>query len=101
MIGEEQYKQVKKEAEQAAAAEELKEPVEEGKAKCKCGEVSELIEAEVDYNAVDEQGQPMSPQAAEHISKFRVLCGSCESSFCAYCRANPYHMGKTCEEIKE
>ena len=35
------------------------------------------------------------------MSKFRVLCGSCESSFCANCRADPYHMGKTCEELKE
>ena len=57
VIGEEQYKHMKKEAALAHAAEELKEQAEKGKAKCKCGEVSDVVEAEVDYNAVDEQGE--------------------------------------------
>jgi hypothetical protein len=35
------------------------------------------------------------------MSKFRVRCGSCSKNFCSKCQAEPYHLGKTCEQFKE
>jgi hypothetical protein len=40
-------------------------------------------------------------QAAEHLSKYRIRCGSCHKAFCTACSAEPYHLGKTCEEFKD
>ena len=33
------------------------------------------------------------------MSKFRVRC-ECNTNFCVSCNIKPYHVGKTCEEVK-
>ena len=65
---------------------------------CSCGALIMLEETKVDYNAKDEKGQTLSRQAAEHMAKFRVRCSSCSQNFCAGCKQEPYHLGRTCEE---
>ena len=57
-----------------------------------------LEETKVDYNAKDEQGKVLSRAAAENMAKFRVRCSSCTKNFCAHCKTEPYHLGRTCEE---
>jgi hypothetical protein len=36
--------------------------------------------------------------AANHMAKNRVRCNECERNFCASCKAEPYHIGKTCAQ---
>lgn len=40
-------------------------------------------------------------EAAVHMSKFRVRCHKCSLVFCADCKEEPYHLGKTCAQHKE
>jgi hypothetical protein len=35
------------------------------------------------------------------MSKFRIRCSGCHKNFCSGCSAEPYHLGKTCEQHKE
>lgn len=49
----------------------------------------------------DEQGKLLTKDAAVHMSRYRVRCGECQKNFCCQCQAEPYHLGKTCEEFKE
>lgn len=68
---------------------------------CSCGQIMEVVEGAVDYKVKDDAGQPISKAAAEHMSKHRIRCHGCEKNFCCKCQAEPYHIGKTCEEFKE
>ena len=61
----------------------------------------EVVQGQVDYKTKDDAGQAITKQAAEHMSKYRVRCHGCEKNFCCKCQAEPYHIGKTCEEFKE
>ena len=40
-------------------------------------------------------------EAAIHLSRFRFRCGKCSKITCTGCKAEPYHVGKTCEEFKD
>lgn len=40
-------------------------------------------------------------EGAVHMSKYRVRCASCQKNFCSQCQAEPYHLGKTCQQFKE
>ena len=48
--------------------------------------------------AKDEQGNTVSRETAEHMSKFRVRCASCKENFCISCKITPYHINVSCEE---
>lgn len=63
-----------------------------------CANVLELVEGKVDLKVKDDQGKTLSKDAAIHMSKHRVRCNSCGNNFCAKCKAEPYHISKTCEE---
>ena len=54
-------------------------------AKCECGGVMEVTSGAVDYNAKDDMGQVMSPEACEHMAEYRVRCVYCEQNFCCNC----------------
>lgn len=61
----------------------------------------ELVQGTVDYNMKDDQGKPLSREAAQNMAKYRVRCSGCHKNFCSSCSAEPYHLGKTCEQQKE
>lgn len=42
--------------------------------KCPCGAYMEIREGNIDYNAKDDSGQIMSPEAAYHMGRFRLRC---------------------------
>ena len=61
----------------------------------------EIQEGNIDYNAKDELGNVLSPEAAYHMGKYRLRCQSCQGNFCSECGVQPYHLGKTCEAFKQ
>jgi len=65
---------------------------------CPCGNLMEVSQGEVNMNAKDDQGNPLTHPAAIHMSLFRVRCTECHNNFCSDCKSQPYHLGKTCEE---
>ena len=65
-----------------------------------CESVMQVTEGQVEYNAKDDKGEIISPEAAVHMSKFRVRC-KCEKNFCSSCNTVPYHTGNTCEQLKD
>ena len=64
---------------------------------CPCGNFMELIEGDVNYEQKDEQGKVLTPEAAYHMSKYRMRCQACQENFCSECKAQPYHIGMTCQ----
>ena len=66
----------------------------------KCGIIAEVSEGKPDYNMKDDKGEPMTEEAADHLAKFRVRC-SCGENYCSSCKTNPYHTGKTCDQLRE
>lgn len=68
---------------------------------CPCGNAIEASEGKVDYNVKDDDGKKLTRKAAEHMSKHRIRCHACKNNFCTSCLAQPYHIGKSCEEFKE
>ena len=64
-----------------------------------CARVVMIVPGQVDLGMKDEKGVPISHDAAIHMSKFRVRC-ECGINFCVSCNVKPYHVGKTCEELK-
>lgn len=71
--------------------------------KCECGNIMELVEGDVDYNAKDDDGNKISKEAAVHMSKYRIRCSDskCNKIFCSTCKIEPYHVGKTCDQHAE
>ena len=68
---------------------------------CTCGALLTIEEGRVDYGQKDDRGVQLSRAAAENMSKFRIRCRNCARVFCTSCEADPYHLGKTCEEHKQ
>lgn len=68
---------------------------------CKCGNMLQVAPGKVDYNQKDDEGKVLSRAAAENMAQFRVRCNECNLIFCSNCSAEPYHLGKTCEEFAE
>ena len=74
----------------------------------KCPQTWEHTAGKPDYNQKDDKGNKLTKYyykyinriAAEHFAKFRARCPHCNSNFCSSCRAEPYHIGFTCEEFK-
>ena len=73
---------------------------DESLVRCSCNEVLEIVAGVVDPNQKDDFGMPISEAARENMSQFRIRCRSCARVFCTNCGADPYHLGKTCEEFK-
>lgn len=48
-----------------------------------------------------EDGTPLSRVAWVHFNINRIRCPQCSTDFCASCMAQPYHLGVTCEQLKE
>lgn len=68
-------------------------------AQCTCGIVMWLEPGKPDYNYKDDNGKILSRTHAEHMANYRFRC-TCSKVTCANCHAEPYHIGKTCEEFK-
>ena len=45
--------------------------------KCDCGHIMELVQGKIDYEAKDDAGKKLSPQAAELMSRYRIRCREC------------------------
>lgn len=65
---------------------------------CSCGNIMELEAGEIVKGQKDEKGQLVSHEAALHMAKNRIRCNGCQKNFCASCNAEPYHVGKTCDQ---
>lgn len=63
--------------------------------KCKCGNLIELLEGKA-YQFKKDDGKILNKVAAKHMATYRVRCNECEINFCASCKVEPYHIGKTC-----
>lgn len=68
---------------------------------CTCKNFIEVVPGQVDYKQKDEEGNRISKSAAEHMANYRVRCNNCDRVFCSKCNAEPYHIGKDCEEFAE
>lgn len=68
---------------------------------CKWGNMIEVAPGKVDYKQKDEEGKVLSKPAAENMAQYRVRWNACDLVFCSNCKAEPYHLGKTCEEFAE
>ena len=57
----------------------------------------------IDLNQKDDNGKPITKEAATCMSKYRVRCNQCTKNFCSnvQCGTEPYHTGKTCQQHKE
>jgi hypothetical protein len=53
---------------------------------CICGHKFSAVQGKVDYGYKDEQGNVLSKDAAEHLSKFRYNCPQCHMIFCSGCK---------------
>jgi len=51
----------------------------------------------------DPNGNPITREAAECMSKYRVRCTQCQKNFCSNpeCLEEPYHEFKTCKQHKD
>lgn len=67
---------------------------------CECGRSAVLEQGTIDLGYKDESGNRLSRKAAVHMSKYRFRC-ICGKIFCARCKAEPYHLGKTCSQHKK
>ena len=67
-----------------------------GIVRCKCGNAIEFMKGDIDYNYKNDEGKNINKAAAKHMSTNRVRCNECGNNFCIGCKAEPYHVGKTC-----
>jgi hypothetical protein len=65
---------------------------------CSCGNVMELQAGDVIKGQKDNNGNPVSIEAAKHMANHRIRCPECNKNFCTKCTAEPYHIGKTCDQ---
>lgn len=51
--------------------------------------------------AIDDSGQTvrLTDATAVHRDKHRLRCSGCGINYCTGCKAVPYHLGKTCEDV--
>ena len=59
----------------------------------------EMLPGDVVYGQKDDRGQPLSQEAAQHMARYRIRCNECSKNFCTNCNAEPYHTGKTCDQL--
>ena len=69
--------------------------------RCECSAILTIEPSKPNYNQKDDEGQPISKAAAEHMANFRIRCSNCGKNFCIECKASPYHVGKTCEDVEK
>ena len=55
----------------------------------------------LDYGFKDDEGKVLSEEALMHMSLNRINCPKCSKIFCFACKAQPYHLGRTCEQQKQ
>jgi len=60
----------------------------------------ELLQSPPERGIKDDKGCPLSEEAAIHVGNYRVRCLVCQKVFCGCCRADPYHLGLTCDQYK-
>lgn len=58
----------------------------------------EMVPGKVQMGQKDDKGQPISMEAAQHMAMYRIRCNACGKNFCTKCNAEPYHVGRTCEQ---
>jgi len=64
---------------------------------CPCGNYMEVSRGVIDFNARDDKGQVMSPEACDNMARNRVRCRECDTTLCMSCHERPYHLGMTCK----
>ena len=69
---------------------------DKGVVRCKCGNAIEVLKGEIYYDYKNDEGNAINKTAARHMSANRVRCPECGNNFCISCKAEPYHLGKTC-----
>ena len=71
--------------------------------RCNCGNIMYVEQGQIDMNQKDSNNKPISREAAECMSKYRVRCSQCQKNFCSNpgCLEEPYHEFKTCKQHKE
>lgn len=74
---------------------------DENVVRCKCGNAIEFIKGEVYYGFKNDEGKQINKTAAKHMSANRVRCNECGNNFCVSCKAEPYHLGKTCAQYEK
>jgi hypothetical protein len=65
---------------------------------CTCGNAMMMEPGQPDYKMKDDKGQVISPEAARHMAQYRIRCPACNKNFCTKCNAEPYHVGRTCDQ---
>lgn len=65
---------------------------------CSCGNVMFMEPGEIIKGQKDDKGNPVSMEAAKHMANHRIRCNECSKNFCTKCNAEPYHVGKTCDQ---
>eukprot|EP00008_Paramoeba_atlantica_P014012 CAMPEP_0201478736 /NCGR_PEP_ID=MMETSP0151_2-20130828/3510_1 /ASSEMBLY_ACC=CAM_ASM_000257 /TAXON_ID=200890 /ORGANISM="Paramoeba atlantica, Strain 621/1 / CCAP 1560/9" /LENGTH=1139 /DNA_ID=CAMNT_0047859915 /DNA_START=83 /DNA_END=3502 /DNA_ORIENTATION=- len=65
-----------------------------------CKAVFERVwhEEEPQGTVSDDSGRPLKYEALQDYHHNRFRCRRCSVVFCANCKANPYHLGRTCED---
>ena len=84
--------------------EEIKSNIYDGggiDVQCRWGTIIPVVEHQVNYNWTDQNGNFISPEACEHLAKYRTRCDRCKTNFCANCKIKPYHVGYSCSEYRE
>ncbi|KAL6054132.1 E3 ubiquitin-protein ligase highwire [Balamuthia mandrillaris] len=70
-----------------------------------CSDVIERLEPQLSHSpakiALGPKGVPLSKEADLHMQEYRFRCRSCDTEFCAGCKASPYHLGMTCEQHRQ
>ena len=71
---------------------------DQGIVRCKCGNAIEVVKGEIYYDFKNDEGKNINKLAARHMSANRVRCPDCGNNFCIKCKAEPYHLGKNCQQ---
>jgi hypothetical protein len=71
-----------------------------------CSTIMEVLEPHglvvpILIKEVDENGKQLTPEAWIHFSSHRVRCHACHVNFCSSCKAQPYHLGRSCAQHRE
>ena len=95
MIGEEEYDKIRSEFTLT------QETLSKGTVRCRWGSLVYVIKHKAQYDCKDINGETISKESADHLSRFRVKWKDCKDIFWAKWLIRPYHLGFTCSEYRE
>lgn len=65
---------------------------------CACGNIMMMEPGDIIKGQKDNNGALITQEAAKHMANNRIRCNGCQKNFCTSCNAEPYHVGKTCDQ---